>query len=228
MRRIRPSPPGALTLEFLNWVAERPRTYVDMIAAWQTSCPRASVWEDASSDGLVRLRPGGGDPRAERVFLTPLGRATRGRRPIRVSILDDYFDTLHGLPCFAKLAAFDVDIWNDHVQESDALAESLKHTEVLVLIRERTEIRAPLLERLDTLRLISQRSVYPHIDIEACTRLVVIVSSDQHSGSPSYAPAGAGRGIRWSSTSGTRTGLPGSIMPATFSATASTSWSGTR
>jgi D-3-phosphoglycerate dehydrogenase len=65
----------------------------------------------------------------------------------------------------------------------------LKDTEVLVLIRERTEIRAPLLERLDRLRLISQRSVYPHIDIEACTRLGVVVSSNMHTGTPSYAAA---------------------------------------
>jgi D-3-phosphoglycerate dehydrogenase len=46
-----------------------------------------------------------------------------------------------------------------------------------------------LLDRLDALRLISQRSVYPHIDIDACTRRGVIVSSDQHAGSPSYAAA---------------------------------------
>jgi D-3-phosphoglycerate dehydrogenase len=108
---------------------------------------------------------------------------------MRITILDDYFDTLRTLPCFRKLKGHQVDIWNDHVQETDALAERLKHTEVLVLIRERTEIRAPLLERLDTLRLISQRSVYPHIDIEACTRLGVVVSSNQHPGGPSYAAA---------------------------------------
>ena len=83
----------------------------------------------------------------------------------------------------------DVTIWNDHVQDTNALAERLKDTEVLVLIRERTKIRAPLLERLPNLRLISQRSVYPHIDIDACTRLGVIVSSNQHPGSPSYATA---------------------------------------
>ena len=44
-----------------------------------------------------------------------------------------------------------------------------KDTEALVLIRERTKIRAPLLERLPKLKLISQRSVYPHIDIDTCT-----------------------------------------------------------
>jgi D-3-phosphoglycerate dehydrogenase len=46
-----------------------------------------------------------------------------------------------------------------------------------------------LLERLPKLRLISQRSVYPHIDVAACTRRGVIVSSSQHAGVPSYATA---------------------------------------
>jgi D-3-phosphoglycerate dehydrogenase len=108
---------------------------------------------------------------------------------MKISILDDYFDTLRTLDCFAKLNGHDVTIHNDHVQDVDALAERLKNTEVLVLIRERTQIRAPLLERLPNLKLISQRSVYPHIDIEACTRLGIIVSSSQHAGTPSYAAA---------------------------------------
>jgi D-3-phosphoglycerate dehydrogenase len=108
---------------------------------------------------------------------------------MRISILDDYHDTLRTLPCFSKLAGHDVTIWNDHVQNVDALAERLSDTEVLVLIRERTEVRAPLLERLPKLRLISQRSVYPHIDIDDCTRLGVIVSSGQHPDTPSYATA---------------------------------------
>ena len=84
---------------------------------------------------------------------------------MKVSILDDYFDTLRTLNCFAKLRGHDVAIWNDHVQDTDKLAERLKDTEALVLIRERTQIRTPLLERLPRLKLISQRSVYPHIDI---------------------------------------------------------------
>ena len=108
---------------------------------------------------------------------------------MKIAILDDYFDTLRTLPCFRKLDGHDVTIWNDHVQEVDALAGRLKDTEALVLIRERTAIRAPLLERLEKLRLISQRSVYPHIDVEACTRRGVIVSSNQHPGTPSYAAA---------------------------------------
>jgi len=108
---------------------------------------------------------------------------------ISVSILDDYFDTLHTLPCFARLALFDVTIWNDHTDDIDVLADRLKDSEVIVLIRERTKIRAPLLARLPRLRLISQRSVYPHIDIDACTRHGVIVSSNLHADTPSYATA---------------------------------------
>jgi len=108
---------------------------------------------------------------------------------VKISILDDYFDTLRSLPCFKTLAGHDVTVWNDHTQDLDTLAERLKDTEVLVLIRERTEIRAPLLDRLENLKLISQRSVYPHIDIDACTRRGVIVSSSQHAGTPCYAAA---------------------------------------
>jgi D-3-phosphoglycerate dehydrogenase len=108
---------------------------------------------------------------------------------MKVSILDDYHDTLRTLTCFEKLRGHDVEVWNDHVQDADRLAERLRDTEALVLIRERTRITAELLERLDKLRLISQRSVYPHIDIAACTRRGVLVSSNQHAGTPSYAAA---------------------------------------
>jgi len=108
---------------------------------------------------------------------------------VKVTILDDYFDTLRTLECFRELDGHEVTIWNDHVQDPDALAHRLKDTEALVLIRERTQIRAPLIERLPKLRLISQRSVYPHIDVEACTRHGIIVSSNMHSDTPSYAAA---------------------------------------
>ncbi|MBI2316242.1 MAG: D-2-hydroxyacid dehydrogenase family protein [Betaproteobacteria bacterium] len=107
---------------------------------------------------------------------------------MNITILDDYFDTVRTLECFRKLGGHSVRIWNDHVQEVDALAERLKDTEALVLIRERTQIRSALLERLPRLRLISQRSVYPHIDIDACTRLGVLVSSS-HSPGAAYSTA---------------------------------------
>ena len=108
---------------------------------------------------------------------------------MKVAILDDWFDTLRTLPSFGKLDGHEVTVFTDHVQDTDALAERLASAETLVLIRERTEIRTPLLERLPRLRMISQRSVYPHIDVDTCTALGIIVSSDQHGGTPSYAAA---------------------------------------
>jgi len=51
---------------------------------------------------------------------------------MKISILDDYHDTLKSLPCFTKLHGHEITIWNDHVQETDALAERLQDTEALV------------------------------------------------------------------------------------------------
>ncbi len=108
---------------------------------------------------------------------------------MRVHILDDWFDTLRGLPSFARLTGHDVTIWNDHVTEPEALSRRLQGAEALVLFRERTAITADLLARLPDLRLISQRSVYPHVDVAACTAHGVLLSSNMHADTPSYAAA---------------------------------------
>src|SRR5664279_3254552 len=108
---------------------------------------------------------------------------------MKVSILDDWADTLRTLECFSRLDGHEVTIWTDHTQNVDLLERRLRGAEALVLIRERTAISAELLDRLPHLRLISQRSSYPHIDVEACTRLGIVVSSDQHPGTPSHAAA---------------------------------------
>ena len=108
---------------------------------------------------------------------------------MKVHILDDWFDTLRGLACFAKLSDHDVTVWTDHQPDPAALAERVQEAEALVLFRERTAIGAPLLERLPNLRLISQRSVYPHVDVPACTAQGVLLCSNMHAGTPSYAAA---------------------------------------
>jgi D-3-phosphoglycerate dehydrogenase len=112
-----------------------------------------------------------------------------GFNPMKIAVLDDYLDTVRTLQCFGKVAEYDVSIFTDHVQDTDTLAARLADVQVLVLNRERTQIRADLIERLPRLRLISQRSAYPHIDIEACTRHGIVVSSSQHAGTPSYSTA---------------------------------------
>lgn len=106
---------------------------------------------------------------------------------MKVHILDDWFDTLRTLPSFARLDGHAVTVWNDHVEDVDVLADRLAEAEAMVLFRERTAIGAPLLARLPKLRLISQRSVYPHVDVPACSANGVLLSSNMHSDTPSTA-----------------------------------------
>jgi len=106
---------------------------------------------------------------------------------MKIHILDDWFDTLRTLSSFKRLAGHDVTVWNDHTEDLDVLSERLEDGEVLVLFRERTSISESLLASLPKLRLISQRSVYPHVDVAACTKHNVLLSSHMHSDTPSIA-----------------------------------------
>ena len=108
---------------------------------------------------------------------------------MNITVLDDYQNAVRNLNAFKLVASHNVTIWNDHTKNEDVLAERLKDTEALVLIRERTPIRAPLIARLPKLKIISQRSVYPHIDVAALTERGILLCSDQHPGKPSYATA---------------------------------------
>jgi len=108
---------------------------------------------------------------------------------MRLAILDDWFDTLRTLPCFAKLSGMDVTVFTDHEADMDRLAARLVPFDALVLFRERTAIPRDLIARLPNLKLISQRSVYPHIDVEACSDHGVLLCSNMHAGAPSYAAA---------------------------------------
>ena len=108
---------------------------------------------------------------------------------MRVHILDDWFDTLRGLPCFERLDGHDVTVWTDHVADAAQLAERIADAEALVLFRERTAVTRDLLERLPRLRLISQRSVHPHVDLEACSERGVLLCSNMHADAPSHAAA---------------------------------------
>jgi hypothetical protein len=69
-------PSAGLLLQFLAWVAARPRTYAETMDAWRTSCPRLPVWEDALEGGLVRVEARDAATQGEcAVSLTARGRA---------------------------------------------------------------------------------------------------------------------------------------------------------
>jgi hypothetical protein len=71
------------TLDLLTWLSSRSRTYGETMAAWRTTCPRLSIWEDALSDGLVQVRRRGDGQNGSTVVLTERGRAAL--TPIRSS-----------------------------------------------------------------------------------------------------------------------------------------------
>ncbi|HEX3400380.1 MAG TPA: hypothetical protein VHT74_08645 [Acetobacteraceae bacterium] len=62
-----------LTIDFLAWLARKPRPYADVMDAWRTSCPRLTIWEDAIDAGLVAHRHVPGQPPL--IGLTPRGAA---------------------------------------------------------------------------------------------------------------------------------------------------------
>ncbi len=64
-----------LTIEFLTWIASRPRTYAEAMEAWRSNCPRHPVWDDALSDGLIQVVAGGDPETQSHVALTPKGEA---------------------------------------------------------------------------------------------------------------------------------------------------------
>jgi D-3-phosphoglycerate dehydrogenase len=45
-----------LILDLIEWLAPQARPYAEVIEAWRTSCPRLTVWEEATGRGLVALR----------------------------------------------------------------------------------------------------------------------------------------------------------------------------
>lgn len=108
---------------------------------------------------------------------------------MRVHILDDWFDTLRHLPSFRRLDGHEVTVWTDHLEDPAALSTRMRDAEVLVLFRERTKVTDELVAGLPKLRLVSQRSVFPHVDVAALTRRGILLSSDQHGDTPSVAAA---------------------------------------
>ena len=78
--------PSLSMIQFLAWVARRPRSHADVMDAWQSSCPRLSIWEDAVIDGYVCFV---GD-QARSVALTPAGRAVlAAQEPAELALAAD-------------------------------------------------------------------------------------------------------------------------------------------
>jgi D-3-phosphoglycerate dehydrogenase len=106
---------------------------------------------------------------------------------MNIVILDDYQDAVRKLPCAAKLDAYPAKVYTNTVKGIGQLSVRLKDADVIVLIRERTQLSRQLIEKLPKLKMIAQTGrVGGHIDVGACTERGVVVS--EGTGSPT-APA---------------------------------------
>src|SRR5215213_11838320 len=97
---------------------------------------------------------------------------------MNITIIDDYVSVVPTLKCYSSLGEHTVNVWHDCVRDIDVLTERLKDTEALVLLRERTQVRKPLIDRLPRLKMITLNGPYPHIDVDACTARGIVVCSE--------------------------------------------------
>jgi D-3-phosphoglycerate dehydrogenase len=106
---------------------------------------------------------------------------------MNIVILDDYQDAVRKLRCAAKLEAYPAKVYTNTVKGIGQLSVRLRDAEVIVLIRERTQMSRQLIEKLPRLKLIAQTGrVGAHIDLQACTERGIAVAEGV--GSP-VAPA---------------------------------------
>ena len=102
---------------------------------------------------------------------------------MHIVISDDHQDCIRHLSCFEKLKGHTVEIFNNSVSGTDALAERYKNAEAIVLIRERTVLTRELLDRLPKLKVISQTGkMASHVDLQACKEKGIVVMDGRGSG----------------------------------------------
>jgi len=97
---------------------------------------------------------------------------------MNITVLDDYANIVRTLSCVSLLGERALTVYNDCERHIDALADRLRHTDALVLLRERTPVRAELIARLPRLKLITLNGPYPHVDVDACTARGIVVCSE--------------------------------------------------
>jgi D-3-phosphoglycerate dehydrogenase len=106
---------------------------------------------------------------------------------MNIVILDDYQDAVRKLNCASKLDAYQAKVYTNTVKGLGQLSVRLKDADIIVLIRERTQITRALIDKLPRLKLIAQTGkVGGHLDVQACTEKGIAVAEGV--GSP-VAPA---------------------------------------
>lgn len=96
---------------------------------------------------------------------------------MNIVILDDYQDAVRKLACADKLEPYPAKVFTNTVKGVGQLSIRLRDADILVLIRERTQVTRQLIEKLPRLKLIVQTGkVGPHVDVAACTERGIAVA----------------------------------------------------
>ena len=97
---------------------------------------------------------------------------------MKVTVLDDYQHAIAGTRAFERLQQnAEVHVLTEKVATEEELIRTLKGSQVIIPIRERTKFPASLLRMLPDLEFISQTGNHAyHIDIEAATRAGIIIA----------------------------------------------------
>ena len=96
---------------------------------------------------------------------------------VQIAVLDDYQAIASGLADWDSIPGAEVTFFSEHVTDPDALATMLAPFDVVQMMRERTQLQGPLLERLPKLKLLSGTGGrHPHLDVETATRLGIVVT----------------------------------------------------
>ncbi|HTE16113.1 MAG TPA: D-2-hydroxyacid dehydrogenase family protein [Burkholderiales bacterium] len=97
---------------------------------------------------------------------------------MNITVLDDYANIVRTLSCVTLLGDHGLAVYTDCERSIDTLADRLKHTDALVLLRERTQVSAELIARLPRLKIITLNGPYPHVDVEACSARGIMLCSE--------------------------------------------------
>ncbi len=97
---------------------------------------------------------------------------------MNITLLDDYTNLVRTLDCVSLVKDHALNVYTDCERNIDVLAERLKDTDALVLLRERTRVTAALLARLPKLKLITLNGPWPHVDMAACTARGIVLCSE--------------------------------------------------
>ena len=75
---------------------------------------------------------------------------------MKIAILDDYQNVALSIADWSAVAKrADITVFNDHIDQTDALIEGLLPFDAICVMRERTPLRGDIIERLPRLKFIA-------------------------------------------------------------------------